>query len=244
MDLHAFYRSQVSVDLRNVRRDDMLVWVAGAPLLLALAFRFGLPPLSRLLDRELGFDLAPYHGLLMSFFVLMAPTMVGWVIGFLLLDERDEGSLTALLVTPMPLSGYLLYRTALPLLAGFVVTVAGYPIAGLAPLPFRDLVAISLVASLNGPANSLFLAAFAQNKISGLALVKVLNTLAMIPIAAFFVSSPWQAAAGIMPTYWPMKMTWRAAAGQDYALYAFPGLAVYGIVMLWLLRRFTRRLHR
>ncbi|HEX6904674.1 MAG TPA: ABC transporter [Thermoanaerobaculia bacterium] len=244
MAISAFYRSQVSADLRNVRRDDLLVWVAGAPFFLALAFRFGLPPLSRLLDRELGFDLAPYHGLLMSFFVLMAPTMVGWVIGFLLLDERDEGTLTALLVTPLPLGGYLLYRTAAPLLLAFAVTVAGYPIAGLAPLPFADLVAVSLVAALNGPANSLFLAAFAENKISGLALAKILNTLAMIPIAAFFITSQWQVVAGVMPTYWPMKMTWLAAAGQDYAGYVIPGLAVYGIVMFLLLKRFIARMRR
>jgi fluoroquinolone transport system permease protein len=231
------------VDLRNVRRDDFLLWVGIGPFLLALLFRFGVPPLAGLLDRELGFDLAPYHGLLMSFFVLMAPSMIGWVTGFLLLDERDGGVLTALLVTPMPFAAYLLYRIGAPLLLGFVMTVAVYPLAGLAPLPLPDLIAISLVASLTGPAMALFLAAFAENKVAGFALVKVLNTLTMIPIAAWFLRSPWQLAAGLVPTYWPMKMVWLAMEGRGFLLHGLAGLAVYGVAMALLLKHFQTRIY-
>lgn len=241
MRLLAIVRRAGPVDLRNVRRDGMLAWIGAAPFLLALGCRYGLPPLAALLERKLAFDLTPYHGLLMSFFVLMAPAMTGWITGFLLLDERDTGVLTALRVTPMPLAGYLLYRTAVPLALGFAVTVAGYPLAGIAPLPLPDLAAIAAVAALTGPATALFLAAFAQNKVAGFALVKVLNTLSMIPIAAYFLPFPWQLAAGLMPTYWPMKMTWLAAAGEPYALYLLPGLAIYGVAILLLMRRFRER---
>lgn len=243
MKLASVLRFAGPVDLRNLRRDDFLLWIGLAPFLLALLFRFAVPPLAGLLDRELGFDLAPYHGLLMSFFVLMAPSMIGWVTGFLLLDERDSGVLTALLVTPLPPAAYLLYRIGTPLLLGFAVTVVCYPLAGLAPLPLAALLAVSLVASLTGPAVALFLAAFAENKVAGFALVKVLNTLTMIPIAAYFLRPPWQLAAGIVPTYWPMKMIWLATEGRGSLLYALAGVGVYAAVIVLLLRRFQTRMH-
>lgn len=243
MKLTSVLRFAGPVDLRNVRRDDLLLWIGVAPFLLALLFRFAVPPLAGLLGRELGFDLAPYHGLLMSFFLLMAPSMIGWVTGFLLLDERDGGVLTALLVTPMPLASYLLYRISVPLVVGFAVTVACYPLAGLAPLPFADLLALSLVASLTGPGMALFLAAFAENKVAGFALVKVVNTITMIPIAAYFVRPPWQLAAGLVPTYWPMKMVWLATEGRGYLLHGLAGLGVYAAAIVLLLRRFQTKVH-
>ena len=41
-----------------------------------------------------GFDLAPYHALIMGGYLMTAPGIVGMVIGFLLLDERDARTLT------------------------------------------------------------------------------------------------------------------------------------------------------
>jgi fluoroquinolone transport system permease protein len=241
MRLLALVRSAGAVDLKNVRRDELLAGVAAAPVVLALLYRLGLPPLAALLERELGFDLAPYHPLLASFFVLLAPSMVGMIAGFLLLDERDQGVFDALRVTPLPLGGYLLYRTAAPVLVGGAVTVAAYPLAGIAPLALADLVAIAFVAALTGPLTALFLAAFAENKVAGFALVKVLNTISMVPVAAWFLDPPWQLAAGIVPTFWPMKMTWLAAAGAGYAPFVPAALAAYGAATLLLLRRFQAR---
>jgi fluoroquinolone transport system permease protein len=237
----ARYRALVRTDLRNVWRDDLLAAVAVVPLLIALLFRLGVPPLAALLARELAFDLVPYYGLLMSFLVLMAPTMIGMLVGFLLLDERDGGVLTALQVTPMPLGGYLAYRASGLLALGLVATMIAYPLAGLAPLPLADLLVIAILASLSGPVVALFLAGFAENKVTGFAMVKVLNLIAMVPIGAYFLPEPWHWAAGVVPTFWPLKMTWLATAGKPYLALLVPGLLVYAAVTAALLRQFKRR---
>ena len=244
MKLWKIYRAAGPVDVKNVWRDDLLAWVMTVPLVIAFLLRFGVPPLAGWLSQAWAFDLQPYYPLLMSFFVLMAPSMVGMVVGFLLLDERDDRTLTALTVTPMPLGGYLIYRITLPLLLGFVITLVGYPLAGLIPLPLGALVLVTFVAALNGPVTALFLAGFAENKVAGFALVKVLNTINMLPVAAYFIDMPWQAAVGVVPAYWPMKMLWQAAAGESYFLYGVAGLAVNGVVVGWLLHRFTVTMRR
>lgn len=242
MNLWNVYRTSGPIDLKSIRRDDLLAWVMVVPLIVALALRFGTPLLAEWLHEGWAFDLQPYYDLLMSFFVLMAPSMIGMAVGFLLLDERDDRTLTALAVTPMPLSSYLFYRITLPLVLGFVITVVGYPLAGLSPLPVGPLVLIALVASLNAPVTTLFLAGFAENKVSGFAFVKVLNTINLLPVAAYFVEMPWQATAGIIPAYWPMKMLWQASAGASYLIYGCAGLVVNTVVVAFLYRRFITRM--
>jgi fluoroquinolone transport system permease protein len=238
MNALTMLKAQGLVDLKNIRRDSLLLWLPLAPLLLALLIRLGLPRLAALLQAELGFDLGPYQPLVMSFFMLMAPMMAGMIIGFLLLDERDDHVLMALRVTPLPPGLYLVYRLSGPLAMGVAASLVGYPIAGLLPLPLGSLLAVAGLASCSGVLTALFLAVFAQNKVAGLALVKFLNGLAVLPIGAYFIEPPWQWLAGVMPMYWPLKLFWLAAAGAPWGGYFAVGLLVNLVLLAALLRRF------
>ncbi|MCC6742874.1 MAG: hypothetical protein IT175_03345 [Acidobacteria bacterium] len=229
------------IDFANVRRDSLLLSTAFGPLLLALLYRFGVPQLTGALARGADFDLVPYYGLLMSFFLMMPPGLVGMIVGFLLLDERDDRTLTALLVTPLSLSTYLAYRVTAPLLVGVLATLLCYPIAGLAPLAIPDLAVIAVLAAVTGPITALFLVSFAENKVAGFALVKIINLVNVLPIAAYFLDLPWQLVGGVVPGYWPMKMLWLATAGESYLAYGLAGLAA-NVAILWLLlARFKAR---
>ena len=150
----------------------------------------------------------------MGGYLMTAPGIVGMVIGFLLLDERDAHTLTALRVTPLSIRGYLAYRLTMPLLLATASTMLGYVLIGFAPLPFSALLAISAVGALSAPLLTLVLATAAPNKVAGLAVVKVLNGLNLLPVAAFFLPMPLQYVAGIIPTYWPMRALWSAAAAR------------------------------
>jgi fluoroquinolone transport system permease protein len=111
----------------------------------------------------------------MGGYLMTAPGMVGMVIGFLFLDERDARTLTALRTTPLSMRQYLLYRVALPLVLGTASTLIGYPLTGLTPLSLTTLLPIVVVASLSAPLLALVLAVAAPNKVAGFAVVKVLN---------------------------------------------------------------------
>lgn len=244
MNFWTIVRTAAPADLKSVGRDDLLAWILVIPFVIALLFRWGVPLLTDWLLETWAFDLRPYYDLLMSFFVLMAPSMAGMMSGFLLLDERDNRTLWALAVTPMPIGGYLLYRLLMPLLAGFLVTLIGYPIAGLSPIPLQALLIIAFVAALNGPVTALFLASLAPNKVAGFALVKVLNTINMLPVAAYFFEMPWQLCAGIVPAYWPMKMLWETAAGNSYIFPGIAGVVIGGGVTLLFLKHLSAVVHQ
>lgn len=232
------------VDFKNIRRDALLVWIPLLPLIMALVLRFAVPPLAKLILREFDLDLTPYYPLLMSTFVLLVPSIVGMIVGFLLLDERDERTLLALMVTPMSNTSYLTYRIGVPLVIGFFITLLTYPLAGLVPVAPLDLVVVALLGAFTAPLTALFLAALAENKVAGLAMLKMLNGITILPVAAYFIPANWQWLAGIIPTYWSLKVFWTAVTGEDYRGYLAIGLMVNVIVLGVLLRRWNTMMHR
>jgi fluoroquinolone transport system permease protein len=238
------FRALIPLDIKNIRRDALLLWIPLIPLVMALGMRNGLPPLAQFLRAQVDFDLTAYYTLIMSSFLPMTPTMVGMVIGFLLLDERDDRTLTALMVTPLPPSYYLLYRISLPMLLSFVMTLIGFAIAGLQTMALSDLLLLSALASLSAPLVALFLAGFSENKVAGLAMLKILNGISILPMVAYFFNTPLQIIAGIIPTYWMLKAYWLAAAGQDYKVYFVVGIIAHLLVLGLLLGRFRKVLYR
>ncbi len=232
------------VDLKNVRRDPLLKWLPVIPLLLALSIRWGAPALTAFMLRRTGFNLEPWYPRIMGSFAIALPGMIGMVVGFLLLDERDDGVLDALLVTPISTRAYVGYRVATPLAAGFVMTMLTYPLCRLTPLPWTDVAAAALLGSFGAPFMALFLASFADNKVTGFALMKLMNAAQILPVLAYFVSMPTQLLAGIVPSYWPMKLVWLAAEGRPYGLYLAVGLGVNVVAVGLLMRRFDRIVHR
>lgn len=230
------------IDLRSVLRDSLLRWMVIYPILLALALRWGAPALSERLWIRYQFDLPSYYVLLMSFMVELMPILVGMVIGFLLLDQRDDQVLFALQVTPLTLNGYLAYRIAAPLVVSVAITLAIFPIAALVEVGTLPLFLLACGAAPLAPIFALFLAVFARNKVEGFALTKASGMLFLPPVIAWFVPPGWQWLFGVIPTYWPVKAFWLHLAGESgwFIACLLAGLVYQALVLWLLLRRFNR----
>ena len=238
-------RSLGPIDLRSIGRDSLLFWVVPYPLVLGALLRWLAPAAEAWLAREFQLEIGPHLPLVGCFVLLAAPIMVGVVVGFLMLDERDEGALTALLVTPLSAGQYLLYRIGMPLLASTAMGLLIFPVVNFGAVPWGPVVPVVAVTALEAPLFALFLASFAENKVQGFALAKGLGGLLVAPAAIFFVEEPWQYLAGIAPTYWPVKAFAVASAGEPgYAVFIAAGFASHALCILLLLRRFRRVLRR
>ena len=227
------WRALAAADARVLLRDPLLGWVFLLPIGLALLLRVLIPAIGSALAPS-GFRLEPYHPLIMSGYLMTAPGIVGMVVGFLLLDERDGRTLSALRVTPLSMRAYLAYRVAGPLVAGTAATLVGYPLVGLTPL--------AAVAALSAPTLALLLPIAAPNKVAGFAVVKVMNVVSLLPVVAYFMPTPIQFVAGILPTFWPMRALWAAAEGGPHLLYVMVGTVVSAIVIAVAAAIFERRL--
>ena len=221
-------RSLGAIDLRSIARDPLLRWMVVLTPALGLLFRFAVPPTAVVLRERLGFDLAPYETLLASFLPLAVAGMVGTVLGFLLLDQRDDQTLIALLVTPLSLTDYLRYRVFVLVPPCVALTCVAVPLAGLVETSPLQLVVAAFVAAPLAPIYALFLGAFAANKVQGLALVKAAGIVLLPAVGSYFVSGRWQIAFGLLPHYWPLKVFWLFDAG------AVAAALLHGVVgLLW-----------
>lgn len=235
-------RALGSIDAVNVRRDALLRWIVVLPLMIALLVRFILPVIIGRLEETLHLGLGNFYPQFAGYVLLItAPVMCGMVIGFLLLDERDDRTLLALRVTPLPPGSYLAWRLSLPLLTSVLVTLATFPLAGLAQPGVAGVLLCALAAAPIAPLMALALVVFAQNKVQGFALVKISGVFQMAPLVAYFVRPEWQPAFGIFPNYWPARLLWTLQAeGGSAWPYLAAGLAYQLPLLFILLRRFNR----
>lgn len=233
------------IDARGVWRDPLLRWLVVMPLGVVPLMRYGVPFVAARLEDRLAFDLVPFYPLVASSLLLFMPAMVGMVVAFLLLDERDDGTLTALEVTPIGLGTYLLYRIAAPMLVSVALTMAIVPLVGLVRVGPLTLAAATLLAAPFAPLYALFLASYARSKVEGFALAKAAGVIVWPPVFAYFVAPPWQALFGLLPTFWPMKFFWDGLAGARGAwIWWLAGMAYQMLLLALLRRRFDRAARR
>ncbi|RCJ24919.1 hypothetical protein A6S26_17080 [Nostoc sp. ATCC 43529] len=232
-----------SNDLKSVRRDSLLLGILFAPWLFVIPVRLLVPSLTDLLMTRYNFNLVNFYELILSFvFLLNIPLLFGVLMGFLVLDERDENTLTALRVTPISVMGFVTYRVLMATLISILYNLICLPLTGLIPMSvFPEIVPVTLVASLFAPVLSLFLVSFANNKVEGLAFAKGLGVLVVGPLVSYFVNSQWQLMFGILPTYWSAKAFWLAVNGQPYLFYLLGGLVYHLLLLFWFLNRFQKK---
>ncbi|KAA3648242.1 MAG: hypothetical protein DWQ07_04395 [Chloroflexi bacterium] len=234
------------IDVRNIRRDSLLGWMIFVPLVSATVLRLAVPPITTSLLAQFGFDLAPYYpAILAYFFIMMGPIVFGVLVGFLLLDERDDDTLTALQVTPLSVNNYVVYRVIIPVILTIVLMFVIFPLANLGSLSFWPLLLATLVAAPMAPLFGLFLATFANNKVQGFAMMKGSGGVLFAPILAYFINNNWELAFGILPTYWPMKVYWLLEAGQGPVWpYVLVALVYQFALLAFLVRRFNKILYQ
>lgn len=229
-------------DLKSIRRDTILSGVVFGPFFYAMAMWL-LPALTRMLQRQYGFDLTPYHTLIISMFVIVGPVAVlGALCGLMLLDDKDQHTLAALRVTPIPPLSYPLYRTAMIIGVTTVSIVAALALTRQVPARLvLQAIPIGLVCGCGAAVVGLLMAAIAGNKVEGLAVIRAIGVLLFgLPIIPWWIDSPAQILFGLLPTYWPAKAFWLAAAGSPYWPYIIGGLAYNSLLAYLLLRRLER----
>ncbi|HEY1839861.1 MAG TPA: ABC transporter permease [Mycobacterium sp.] len=231
-------------DLRGTYRDPLLIMIVVAPVIWTTGVGLLTPRVTRMLADRYGFDLVPYYPLILTAFLLLTSIIIaGGLAAFLVLDEVDAGTLTALRVTPVPLSTFFAYRAATVLGVTAVYVVATMSFSGiLEPGLALSLVPIGLLAGLTAVVSMLLILALASNKIQGLAAVRALGMLISgLPCLPWFIDSGWNLAFGVLPPYWAAKAFWVASDHRTWWPYLLVGV-VYNLAIAWpLFRRFLAK---
>lgn len=221
----------LKADFKNIRRDPMLMMAGAAPLIIIALLLFGFPLLNSLLLSRLAFNLTPYFPFAAVFLLHVIPMLIGMIYGFILLDERDEGLLAFYAVTPLGKNGYLKMRMAAPVVFSFIVLLLFIWITNFDHgLIWLKHIPLALITSLQAPMMLLFLAAYAGNKVEGMAITKGFGVLMMAIPIDFFIPSNWTFFAGVSPLFW----TARGFLTQDFRSIFFYIVAAFLLHVLFL----------
>lgn len=231
-------------DLRNIRRDPLLLSVLIIPWIMVLVAQLLIQDLAEWLLQQYQFDLASYYSLVLAvFFFTNIPILLGSLLGFLILDERDEKTLQALQVTPLSVKSFVFYRLCIIWFLSSLYVLVCSPLTGL--MPVEQAVSIApacLLSGLLAPVVGLLITAFAKNKVEGLAIAKGLGVLLIGPLGLYFIEPPLQYIFGLLPSYWAAKAFWLGLQGQAYRLWLLGGFIYLFLLLILLFNRFERSL--
>jgi fluoroquinolone transport system permease protein len=173
-------RALLTTDLRKLVRDPVLLVAALLPIVLAVVLRVGVPALELTLAESAAFELGPHRPTIMAGALVISVMMAGWIVGFMLLEERTQMMMTALGVTPLTRRGFLLWRLSLPIVIALLggLLLVGIGRTGVTDLG-RALAAVALLAAW-APGVWRILVALADNQVEGHALANLGGVVWMI----------------------------------------------------------------
>jgi hypothetical protein len=235
------YWRSISYDRKLLKGDPMLILILLVPFILWALMYFLFPFLEHLVMKQWSVDISPYYPQTGSFFLMLIPMMMGMVYGFILLDERDAGIITAISVTPAGKSGYLKIRMSIPMVLSFVcITLYLLHLQLNSTLGLFQIFVISILVSSQSLVLLLLLGAFAHNKVMGLAISKGFGILLIGPLLDFGLPQPFNWIGAYSPLFWASRSLLAVSQGS---FWLYTGITfLFHLILIWILfRKFTAR---
>lgn len=227
----------IKSDLRQIFRDKTLTVFLFAPIFLILLVRYFVPYLT---------DLFPiienYHSLIMMFAGIQTAIMFGFVISFIILDEKDENVLQVIRVLPISPFYFILYRllfaTSFSAMGAFLLI----SFSGIAYPGFTNSCLLSFQYGLTAPFITLITATYANNKVEGMAYFKGVDLILLLPILSFFMLGNLKYIFSFIPAFWTYRLYHASVNDGNTALVFIIGTAIYFSVIGFLFFQFKKRI--
>jgi len=236
-------------DVKIIGRDSFMVFMFAFAFVIAAVVRFGLPALNDyLLEQDILNEttfitsLEQIYPMLVAYLALFTGALlVGTIFGFMLLDEKDDNTIKAMLVTPVTMNQYLTYRVGMPVFIAFFIVLFQFLFINQAQVQLWQAILLAGGASFVAPIASLFFASFAANKVQGFAFTKFTGVAGWTILLGWFVPMPLQLIIGLFPPFWISKAYWMILDGNDLWWAALViGVITQLALIAVLMRRFTK----
>ena len=251
-------------EMKNITRDKMTMTMVVYPFVMVL---FGAYLIPLILDQfNPSGTLSNATLIIMIVLASLGPLLAGAMLGFLLLDHKDENTLISLRVTPVSLMNYLrfksFYTTVLSFVSSLVIILGvkylsgdAYTVMGFNPwneITVMNALVFSVISAVFAPVFGVMIATLGANKIEGFAYLKTLGILILIPaLVTLEALQGWaQYFLGVVPTFWPVKGLLEGSnlltnsANLPSLVYSLIGLIYLAGLFALLTRMFIRSVNR
>lgn len=222
-------------DTKSVLRESTTVLALVGPLAI-FGLLLLLPSIERYVLTKLDFDLMEFRLFIVSFLSMIPGMLFGMIYGFIMLDERDEDIISYISITPMQKQGYLSYKLQIPMLLSAGVFLLVLFSTSLVKLDLVSVPIIAIMVALEAAMGTLFLVAFSDNKVEGLAFGKLMGLMYMAVPVVFLWNSPWHWISAWLPPFWVAKaMIHSSQQSVIFWIDILLGLLIhFGFVLLFL----------
>lgn len=200
-----------SFDMRRLMRDPILRMFMVVPFVVLVAVKLFLMIGEPILFKKTGFVMSPYYGYLLAVVLTFSPYILGTVIAFLMIDERDESIYELMSVMPIGYAGYITNRLLIPFSLSIIYTVLSYILLNIFYLSLMQITTIALLSGIQSVVVALFMFSLADNKVQGLTYSKALNIFVFAAVADL-VGLKWVSIISVfIPFYWTSQMVMNPA---------------------------------
>jgi fluoroquinolone transport system permease protein len=225
-------KNYILYEFKKWLRDPLLSFLLIYPLVLSTIVRFGIP----YAEEEFGFSLAAHYHVVIVVVMLMTSLITGAIIGFSILDDRDDKILYAIDVSPVSFNFFVGFRFFLSFVLTFIsIIISLIIISGIVIVPLYAMIFVSISISLFSSIAAMAINCFASNKIEGFAMMKGVGMIIILPIASLFFTDAKEFFFSFEPNFWSVKAFSVAMLGESGFNLNFWSYYVIGFVYILLI---------
>ncbi len=195
------------------------------PILFGIIGRYALPAIAETSD----FAIEPYADFILAVLTMITPVAFGALIGFSILEDRDDNIIDSVNVTPLSFNQFMSFRLIMVFIFSFAACMFVIWFSDIVALSWGKIIVVAAITSLSAPLTGLIINIFSSNKIEGFAIMKLMGMIIILPVISLIFTDAKELFFGIVPAFWPAKMISAIVRGDDlvhlsYNLYLWIGL--------------------
>jgi ABC-2 type transport system permease protein len=162
------------------------------------SFSAGVPP--ELSDRT---EISPVATMGGSLFIVFISIMTAFMMGLAIVEDKDQGTILALRISPVSSSDYYIGRSLFPFLVTIAYSIIGVFMLGLAGINIMQMLTVVIPSFATAMVLGLFIGGMGKNEIEAMGIGKVSAMLFMfVLVAAALLPDNWHWTLWWMPVYW------------------------------------------
>ncbi|NLT18535.1 MAG: hypothetical protein GXY10_03915 [Clostridiales bacterium] len=259
------YFSLLKYELKNLTKDSMNLFMLFYPILMAFITGFLAPKIANLTNTN---PLVSSYIYLVLFLMSLTigPLIGGVMLGFSLIESKDERTINSVAVTPASIKGYVAFKSiyctiisffgniamiyAIKLFSGDTLNIITF--GGMSGLfdnfGLWKILLFSFSNSLLTPAAAMIMAAISKNKVEGFVVMKSSGIIFILPVLMLlpFFNGGNQYILAFLPHFWGAKSVYnslvlsQSSADISFVLYNIIGIvysAIFIVGSFWIFNR-------
>jgi ABC-2 type transport system permease protein len=168
---------------------------------------------------------------------IMALLISGMIIGFAIIEEKESGTISALMVTPLNRTELIIGHSITGIFTAFGLTLAVTVILGVEGISYVKLITATAVGTLLSIFFGFALGSISSNQINGIANFKIASLLLIMPpLITLFISEGKEIFLYWLPSYWSYAAFRAVLVFKDNWIELLKIATVgVGVTVVWLL---------